>query len=98
MKRELFLQSCHNHCRIATTGAKCLTICHRMTFGTFMTVCMRKYTPSLLPEGYIVYWCDCLGTPFCDICFIWSEFIIYATIINYKFTSIFSTVNLTLKV
>ena len=27
--------------------------------------------------GYTVYWCDCLGTSYRDMCFIWSEFIIY---------------------
>ena len=30
---------------------------------------MREYTPVLLPGGYTVYWCDCLGTPYSDMCF-----------------------------
>ena len=25
--------------------------------------------------GYAVYWCHCLGTSYCDMCFIWSEFV-----------------------
>ena len=32
------------------------TIYRRMTFGTFLTVCIREYTPALLTEGgYTVY-------------------------------------------
>ena len=27
------------------------TIYRRITFGSFMTVCMREYTPALPPEG-----------------------------------------------
>ena len=44
------------------------TIYCRMTFGTFMTICMWEYMPVLPPEGYTVYWCDCLGTPYSDMC------------------------------
>ena len=62
--------NCNNRCKMLGT------IYHRMTFGTFMTICMQEYKPALSPGGYTVYWCDCLGTPCCDMCFIWSEFVI----------------------
>ena len=52
------------------------TVRHRMIISTFMTVCMREYTPVLPQEGATLYLCDCFGTPYCDVCFIWFEFVI----------------------
>ena len=40
------LSNCDNGCKMLRT------IYRRMTFGIFMTVCMREYTPALLSE-----WC-----------------------------------------
>ena len=64
----LFLQSlpqplpnCDNRCKMLGT------IYHRMTFSTFMTVCMQEYKPVLLPEGGTLSQCDCLSTPYCDM-------------------------------
>ena len=54
--------NCDNRCKMLGT------IYRRMTLGAFMTVRMREYVPALLPEGYIVYWWDCLGMPYCDVC------------------------------
>ena len=46
-----------------------------------------------------VYSCDCLGTPFSDICFIWSEFIsIYSYNDKLPITSISITMNFSFKV
>ena len=36
--------NCDNRCKMLET------IYHRITFGKFMTVCMREYTPALPPE------------------------------------------------
>ena len=38
---RLSLKKENNHCRIATKRAKCLG-----PFATFITVCMREYTPE----------------------------------------------------
>ena len=83
------LSNCNNRYKMPGT------IYRRLMFGTFMTVCM----PIAAQRGYTVYWCDCLGTPYCDVCFIWSEFvIIYSYNDKLPVTSIFNTMNLSLKV
>ena len=47
----LFLQSLPKSLPNCDNGCKMLgTIYSRMSFGTFMTVCMPEYTPALLPE------------------------------------------------
>ena len=48
-------------------------------------------------KRYTLYWCDILGSPYCDICFIWFEFIIYSYNDKLHVTSIFNTVNLSLR-
>ena len=103
MKWELFflkglsqpLRNCDNGCKMLGT------IYCWMTFGTFKTVCIREYTTALPPEGegYTVYWCHCLRTPYYVMCFIWSEFVfIYSYNGKLSVTSIFNTINLSLKV
>ena len=78
------VQDMMKHCQTVTTGARC-----RMTFGTFMIICMQEYRPTFLPEG----------ATHCDVCSIWSNFII---IFSYNdklpVTSIFNTMNLSFKV
>ena len=57
MKRNLlFFQSLPQPLPNCDNGCKMLgTIYRRMTFGTFMTVCMREYTPALPPEEATLY-------------------------------------------
>ena len=75
----LFLQSLSQPLPNCDNGCKLLgKIYHRMTFDTFMTICMREYTPALLPERVhcVLMWLH--GHPLLwHVCFIWSEFIIY---------------------
>ena len=63
----LFLQSLPQPLPNCNNGCKMLgTVYHGMTFGTFMTVCIREYPPALPTRGgCTVYWCDCFGTPYC---------------------------------
>ena len=70
------------------------TIFPRMTFGTlWLFACVPAR------GGYSVYWYDCLGTPYCDVCFIWSKcVIIYSYNDKLHVASIFNTMNLYLKV
>ena len=52
MKRERFLQSLLKLLPNSDNECKMLgTVCRRMTFDTFVTVCMQEYTPVLLSEG-----------------------------------------------
>ena len=66
MKRELFsqnlpqpLQNWDNRCTMLGT------IHRRMTFGTCENTRLHYRR-----RRYTVYWCDCLGTPYCDVCLI----------------------------
>ena len=71
IKRELtFSRGCHNHWWISTTVYKMFgSIFCRMTFSSFMTICMQVYIACAATRGgYTVYWCDCLGTPDSDMC------------------------------
>ena len=63
MKRELYLQRIPQPLPNCDKGCKVFgTIYRRMTFGTFMTVCMREYTPALPPEG-VTLCIDVTGYP-----------------------------------
>ena len=54
------------------------TIYRRITFGTFMSACMREYKPALSPKGLhcVLMWL--FGYPLLWLeCFIWSEFVMH---------------------
>ena len=56
---------------IATTGVSCLGqfIAGRLSAPLWPFACENTYMPVLPPEGgYTVYWFDCLGSPYCDMC------------------------------
>ena len=63
-----FSRTCHNHCRI-TMGARCLgqciTVWHSAPLWPFAC---KNTCLSCHQRGCTVYWCDCLGTPYCDMC------------------------------
>ena len=79
MKWELtlFSRACHNHCRIVTTGAKCLGKCIAgCHLAPLWHLNARIHACIATRRSYTVYWCDCLGTSYCYVCFFWSEFVI----------------------
>ena len=87
------LPNCDNWCKMLGR------IYRKMIFGIFMTVCMWEYMPALPPEGVhcVLMWL--FGHPLLwHVCFIWSEFIIYSYNDKLSVTSIFNTMNLSLKV
>ena len=56
----------------------------RMIFGTFMIVRFRECTPLLPPEGVLCVLMRVFGHPLLwHVCFIWSEYSITPTMINY---------------
>ena len=57
------------------------TIYRIIPLVTLMAVCIWEYTPALAPECE----CNCLGIPYCDVCFILSEFLLTytPTMVNY---------------
>ena len=63
-----FSSARHNHCRIVTTDAGCfgqsITGWHSAPLWLFVceNTCLHFCQRGL-------YWCDCLGTPYCDMCF-----------------------------
>ena len=63
-----FSKACHNHCRIATTGARYLvqSIARWHSAPLWRFAC-ENIRLLFRQKGYTVYWCDCLGTPYCDI-------------------------------
>ena len=87
------MPNCNNGCK--TLG----TIYHRMIFGTFMAVCMWRIHAWVDARGrYPVFWYDCLGTTYCDVCYVCSGFIIiYSYNDKQPVTSVFSTLNLSLQ-
>ena len=84
--------NCDNGCKML--GA----ISRRMAFGTSITGCYSEYKPALPPEGStLLMWL--FGHPLLwHVRFIWSEFIMYSYNDKLPVTSIFNTVNLSLKV
>ena len=64
-----FSRVCHNHCWIATTGARCLGHSfagwHSAPLWSFSCESTRLLCRQ---RGGTLYWCDCLGTPYCDMC------------------------------
>ena len=93
----LFLQSLPQPLTNCDNGCQMLgTIYRKMAFGTFITVCMRKYTPACRQRGYSVNWSDwALLTVTCVFNLFW---ICYHIFHNDKlpFTLILYTMNLSL--
>ena len=56
------LPNCDNRCKMLGT------ICRRMTFSTFMTVCMREYMPAMLLEGCTLCIDVTVWAPFTVMC------------------------------
>ena len=96
----LFLQSLPQPLPNCDNGCKMLRIIYcRMTFGTFTTVCMQKYTPALPQEGVTLSIDMTVWAPLTVTCFIWSEFVIVCYYNDrLSLTSIFNTMNVSLKV
>ena len=75
-KTYSFSRAFHNHCLIA--GAKCfgqsIAGWHSASSWPFASENVRLRCRQ---RGCTVIWCDWLDTSYCDVCFIWSEFITY---------------------
>ena len=94
-----FSTACHNPCVLANTGARCLGQSIAGWLWHLYNCLHARIHASIAARRGAVYLCDCLGTPYCDVCFIWSEFIIiYSYNDKLPVLSNFNTMNLFLKV
>ena len=97
-----FSRTFHNHCRIATTSVRCLRQSiagwHSASFWPFTCDntrlrCRQRGLNCMCIDVTV------LDTPYCDMCSIWSEFIIiYSYNDKLPVTSICYTMNLSLRV
>ena len=87
METYSFYRSCHNHCWIAATDARCLGLSiagwHSEPLWPFPCDNTRLFFRQRV--GYTVCSCDCLGTPYCDmfVSFVLDLLSYTSTMINY---------------
>ena len=71
VKWELILsqEPAHNYCRIATTGTRCLGKSSAGWHSASLWLLHAKIHACVAARGgYTVYWCDCLGIHYCNMC------------------------------